>query len=141
MIRLSKVQIYSIFFNLSRVLIRWLPIPLSHLTSVPGSIPNCSAIFLKLNPFFILYWQSKDIQTFCRLDSASEDLLKLAITKLGLSARAYDRILKVGRSIAELASSSDIKPEHVPPKKWRAGSEAIQYKSLDRSAEGGLWQA
>lgn len=71
--------------------------------------------------------QSKDIQTFCRLDAAGEDLLKMAITKLGLSARAYDRILKVGRTIADLASSS-IKPEHI--------SEAIQYRSLDRN----LWQ-
>ena len=71
--------------------------------------------------------QSKDIQTFCRLDSAGEDLLKLAITKLGLSARAYDRILKVARTIADLAHSTDIRPENI--------SEAIQYRSLDRN----LW--
>ena len=72
--------------------------------------------------------QSKDIQNFCKLNTAGEELLKMAITKLGLSARAYDRILKVGRSIADLASSSDIKPEHI--------SEAIQYRNLDRN----LWQ-
>ena len=72
--------------------------------------------------------QSKEIQTFCKLDSAGEDLLKMAITKLGLSARAYDRILKVARTIADLAHSTDIRPENI--------SEAIQYRRLDRN----LWQ-
>ena len=72
--------------------------------------------------------QSKEIQTFCKLDAAGEELLKMAITKLGLSARAYDRILKVARTIADLASSSSIRPEHI--------SEAIQYRSLDRN----LWR-
>jgi magnesium chelatase family protein len=72
--------------------------------------------------------QSRDIQTHCKLDSAGEELLKMAITKLGLSARAYDRILKVARTIADLTSSSDIHPQHI--------SEAIQYRSLDRN----LWQ-
>ncbi len=71
--------------------------------------------------------QSRDIQRYCRLDSSGEELLKMAITKLGLSARAYDRILKVARTIADLSRSSEIRPEHI--------SEAIQYRSLDRN----LW--
>ncbi len=69
--------------------------------------------------------QSKEIREFCRVDAACEELLKMAITKLGLSARAYDRILKVGRTIADLAASAEIRPEHI--------SEAIQYRSLDRN--------
>ena len=71
--------------------------------------------------------QSKDIKEFCQIDEHGEELLKMAITKLGLSARAYDRILKVSRTIADLGGSERIKPEHV--------SEAIQYRSLDRN----LW--
>jgi magnesium chelatase family protein len=73
------------------------------------------------------HMQSKEIQTWCKLESAGEELLKMAITKLGLSARAYDRILKVARTIADLADSPSIRPEHI--------SEAIQYRSLDRN----LW--
>jgi magnesium chelatase family protein len=69
--------------------------------------------------------QSKEIREFCKLDDAGEELLKMAITKLGLSARAYDRILKVGRTIADMAGSASIRPEHI--------SEAIQYRSLDRN--------
>ena len=68
---------------------------------------------------------SKEIRKYCRIDEHGDELLKMAITKLGLSARAYDRILKVSRTIADLELSDVIKPEHV--------SEAIQYRSLDRS--------
>jgi magnesium chelatase family protein len=69
--------------------------------------------------------QVGEIRRFCRLDGTGEELLKTAITKIGLSARAYDRILKVGRTIADLASSDEIRPEHI--------GEAIQYRSLDRN--------
>jgi magnesium chelatase family protein len=69
--------------------------------------------------------QAEEIRRFCRLDGAGEELLKTAITKIGLSARAYDRILKVGRTIADLAGSDGIRPEHI--------GEAIQYRGLDRN--------
>ncbi len=69
--------------------------------------------------------QSKEIREYCRIDAQGEELLKMAITKLGLSARAYDRILKVSRTIADLAATQEIRPEHI--------SEAIQYRTLDRN--------
>ncbi len=68
--------------------------------------------------------ESKEIRQYCKIDSTGEELLKMAITKLGLSARAYDRILKVSRTIADIEGAADIRPEFV--------SEAIQYRSLDR---------
>jgi len=70
---------------------------------------------------------SRELKQYCVLDEATLDLLKLAMTDKGLSARAYDRILKVARTIADLAGSDGLTADHV--------SEAIQYRSLDRQ----LW--
>ena len=66
---------------------------------------------------------------FCRLDKESAALLKNAMDLLGLSARAYDRILKVSRTIADLELCKDIEPQHV--------SEAIGYRNLDREGWAG----
>lgn len=68
------------------------------------------------------------VRKICLIDEAGEQLLKTAMQKLGLSARAYDRILKVARTIADLAGTEDILIEHL--------AEAIQYRSLDRENWG-----
>lgn len=72
---------------------------------------------------------SKLLKEICTINTIGQTLLKAAMDKLNLSARAYDRILKVSRTIADLEGSEDIKPEHL--------AEAIQYRSLDREGWGG----
>jgi magnesium chelatase family protein len=79
------------------------------------------------NIFCNAHMSSRHLREHCRLDESSRGLLKSAIEKLGLSARAYDRILKVSRTIADLDNQPTIASSHI--------AEAIQYRSLDRK----LW--
>jgi magnesium chelatase family protein len=68
------------------------------------------------------------IRQHCRLEAASQQLLERAMLKYGLSARAYDRVLKVSRTIADLEGAERVSEAHI--------SEAVQYRTLDRS----YWQ-
>lgn len=74
--------------------------------------------------FYNAQMQTKLIKKYCSLEDGAKELLKMAMTELGLSARAYDKILKVSRTIADLAGRETIQAEHI--------SEAVQYRSLDR---------
>jgi len=67
---------------------------------------------------------SRHIRKYCQVDDTSANLLESAIDKLGLSARAYNRILKIARTIADLEVAPDIESSHI--------AEAIQYRNLDR---------
>lgn len=69
------------------------------------------------------------VKEICEINDAGRTLLKTAMERLGLSARAYDRILKVSRTIADLAGTPEIRIEHL--------AEAIQYRSLDREGWAG----
>jgi magnesium chelatase family protein len=71
---------------------------------------------------------SKLMRMYCKIDENGGILLKNAMQRLGLSARAYDRILKVSRTIADLDACESIKSEHL--------AEAIHYRSLDRDSWG-----
>jgi len=73
--------------------------------------------------------RTKDLKTYCALDTRSQDILKQAMEKMALSARAYDRIIKLARTIADLEFSENIKEDHI----W----EAIRYRSLDRAGWAG----
>jgi magnesium chelatase family protein len=68
----------------------------------------------------------RDITAFCAVNEASDALLRTAISRLGLSARAYHRVIKIARTIADLDGGGEITSAHI--------SEAIQYRSLDRAA-------
>ena len=83
-----------------------------------GSAQHCNA-----------QMSTQQSRRICRIDAAGQALLEKAMERLGLSARAYDRILKVARTIADLDNAVDIRPEHL--------AEAIQYRSLDREGWAG----
>ncbi len=68
---------------------------------------------------------SRHIRNYCRLDSVAEKLLAAAVKKFGLSARAYFRVLKIARTIADLSAAPELRPEHI--------SEATQYRAFDRN--------
>jgi magnesium chelatase family protein len=70
---------------------------------------------------------TRELKTWCALDEPTMELLRFAMADLNLSARAYDRVLKVARTIADLGGAPNIASDHI--------SEAIQYRSLDRQ----LW--
>jgi magnesium chelatase family protein len=71
---------------------------------------------------------ARDLREFCRVGEGSDALLRTAITRLGLSARAYHRVLKIARTLADLEGVEEIGTAHI--------SEAIQYRSLDRLMGG-----
>ncbi len=73
------------------------------------------------------HMQSKEIKDYCPMEEPTRDMLRAGLERLGLSARAYARVIKVARSIADLAQSGQILPQHI--------SEAVQYRTLDRK----LW--
>jgi magnesium chelatase family protein len=68
----------------------------------------------------------KELREFCRLPDESEALLKRAVDSLGLSARAYNRVIKIARTIADIAGRDDIQTADI--------AEAIQYRSLDKKS-------
>ena len=75
--------------------------------------------------FYNAQMPTRHIRKLCTLDEAGERTLEMAVRRMGLSARAHDRILKLARTIADLGESKTISAKHVP--------EAVQYRSLDRN--------
>ena len=86
-----------------------------------------SARFSRTKIYCNAQMSSRHIKKHCHIDDDSSSLLETAIDKLGISARAYNRILKIARTIADLEKEPDIKVDHI--------SEAIQYRNLDRGSQ------
>ena len=100
--------------------------PSSHVRQrVEGSRQIQLARFQHDPNYFNAGMSNKQLKVHCKLDEASRQIMAMAIDKMGLSARAHDRILKVARTIADLAGSHEMASEHV--------AEAIQYRTLDRA--------
>ena len=113
---LSRGQISESSKNIRKRVIKARNIQSERFAGLPGIYSNAQM-------------QTKELKTYCSLNDSGNALLKNAMEKLGLSARAYDRILKVGRTIADLDHSEHIEPSHI--------AEAIQYRSLDRDGWAG----
>jgi magnesium chelatase family protein len=86
---------------------------------------NQLARFTRTKIFCNAQMSTRQIKQFCGLNKDATSLLKMAIDELCFSARAHDKILKIARTIADLAGSETIEAEHI--------CEAVQYRSLDRS--------
>jgi magnesium chelatase family protein len=94
------------------------------LKRVAGAREIQSERFRQMKIYCNAQMNSRHIKKHCKIDGVSSDILESAIDKLGLSARAFNRILKIARTIADLDNREDILPQHI--------AEAIQYRSLDR---------
>ena len=94
---------------------------------VSGARDIQSKRFTRTKIFCNAKMSSRHIKTHCKIDDTSRRLLESAIDKLGLSARAFNRVLKIARTIADLAGSPDLQVDHI--------SEAIQYRNLDRGSQ------
>ncbi len=94
---------------------------------VTGARAIQSQRFIRAKIYCNAKMSSRHIKTHCKIDGASRRLLESAIDKLGLSARAFNRVLKIARTIADLEGNQDIQADHI--------SEAIQYRNLDRGSQ------
>src|SRR5712675_2065133 len=92
----------------------------SRVSSFPGRSERCS--FRAVSNAYTL---ARNLRKFCALDDAGERTLEMAVRRMGLSARAHDRILKLARTIADLDHAESVTAKHL--------AEAVQYRSLDRS--------
>jgi magnesium chelatase family protein len=94
---------------------------------VSGARQIQSRRFARTKIFCNAKMSSRHIRTHCKIDDASRRLLESAIDKLGLSARAFNRVLKIARTIADLEGEQSVQVDHI--------SEAIQYRNLDRGSQ------